>query len=60
MARCSRATSPAADLEVLRRQIGELADAANARDTTTALALVGHLVPAFGAADDHERTSAAN
>ena len=55
-----RATSPAADLEALRRQLGELAAAANARDSATALALVGHLVPAFGAAANHERTSAAN
>ncbi|MFP6745087.1 MAG: nucleoside-diphosphate sugar epimerase/dehydratase, partial [Alphaproteobacteria bacterium] len=54
-----RATSPAVDLEALCRQIGELAAAANARDSDSALALVGHLVPAFGAAAD-ERTSAAN
>jgi O-antigen biosynthesis protein WbqV len=54
------ATSPAADLETLRRQIGELAAAAEARDTTTALALISDLVPAFGAPTEGERTSAAN
>jgi len=54
------ATSTAADLETLRRQIGELTAAAEARDTAAALALIGHLVPAYSAPTETERSSAAN
>ena len=54
-----RATSEPADLEALRRGVGELVAAAEARDTDATLALIRRLVPAYAPRDERQRLSAA-
>ena len=53
------ATSQAADLDALRRQLTELADAARARRTTETFALIHRIVPAYAPLHDSAAIGAA-
>ncbi len=54
-----QAISPAADLDALRRQLAELAAAAEARRTAETFALIMRIVPAYAPLHDNARIGAA-